>query len=153
MTKYTPKPTLRNIEFIGDHLNDSIVIGNYGDVKVVAKGNFNLSGLIFCSKSTVEFNIAGDGVLSFNGVCNKLIVRGMDGNCTLDLSNFTCKTVWCEYVKGNSLIILGASRTIELLSLDQEAIVKYDGKPILLNYSLRGNSKIEAFKNVQDIAC
>jgi hypothetical protein len=153
MAKIVGKQKTRNIEFIGDHRNDSIVIGNYGDVKMVAKGNFNLSGLIYCSKSTVEFNIGGEGTLSFNGVCNKLIIRGMEGNCTLDLSNFTCKTVWCEYVKGNSVIILGNARTIELISLDQEAIVKYDGKPILLNYSLRGNSKIQAYRNVHEVAC
>ena len=153
MTKNAGKSKVRNIEFIGDHRNDAIVVGNYGDVKMVVKGTFNLSGLIYCSKSTVEFNINGNGAMSFNGVCNRLIIRGMEGNCTLDLSNFTCKTVWCEYVKGNSVIILGSARTIELLSLDGEAIVKYDGKPILLNYSLRGNSKIEAYKNIQEIAC
>ena len=46
-------PSSRNIEFIGEHKNDSIVIGNYGDARFTAKGNFTLSGIIFCRRSTV----------------------------------------------------------------------------------------------------
>ena len=132
----------RKIEYIGNHSNDSIVIGNYGDVKFVAHGNFNLSGLIYCGKSTVEINLSGDGTVSFNGVCRRLLIRGIEGNCTLNLTNLSCEVVWCESVKGNSVINLGPTRIIELISLDHEAVVRYPGKPVLLNYSLRGNSKI-----------
>jgi hypothetical protein len=137
----------RRIEFIGEHSDDSIVIGNYGDVKFIAKGNFNLSGLIYCGKNTVEINMDGDGIVSFKGVCRKLLIRGIQGNCTLDLSNVTSQVIWCESVKGNSVITLGPTKVIELISLDNEAVVKYGGKPVLLNYSLRGNSKIEGWKN------
>jgi hypothetical protein len=136
----------RKIEFIGQHNDDSIVIGNYGDVKFVAKGSFNLSGLIYCGKNTVEFNLDGDGVVAFKGVCKKLLIRGITGNCTLDLSNLTSQIIWCESVKGNSMITLGPTKLIELISLDNDAVVKYEGKPVLLNYSLRGNSKIEGWK-------
>ncbi|HLP81536.1 MAG TPA: hypothetical protein VK141_06065 [Nitrosomonas sp.] len=141
MQKTSEKP--RRIEFIGNHKNDSIVIGNYGDVRFIANGNFELSGLIFCGKSTVELNVSGDGVVSFNGVCKKLLIRGIDGNCRLNLTNLTCQAVWVESVKGNAIIDLGKIKVIELISLDNEAVVRYPGKPILLNYSLRGNSKIE----------
>jgi hypothetical protein len=141
MQKTPPKP--RRIEFIGDHKNDSIVIGNYGDVQFVAQGNFDLSGLIYCGKSTVEINLQGQGVVSFNGVCRKLMIRGIDGNCTLNLTSLSCDVVWCESVKGNSIINLGRTRLIELISLDHQAVVRYPGNPVLLNYSLRGNSKIE----------
>ena len=141
-----PFSKARNFEFIGDHNNDSIVIGNYGDAKITAIGNFNLSGIIYCGKSTIEFNMAGDGAASFTGVCRKLMIRGMDGNCTLDLSQLSADIVWCESVKGNSLIILGPTRLIELINLDNEAVVKYEGKPLLMNYSLRGNSKILGWK-------
>ena len=136
----------RIIEFIGDHRDDSIVIGNYGDAKVTAIGNFTLSGLIYCGKSTVEFTMEGAGEASFTGVCKKLMIRGMDGNCTLDLSSVTSEVVRCEAVKGNCVVILGPTRLIELISLDHDAVVKYEGKPLLLNYSLRGNSKILGWK-------
>ena len=55
----TQKATIKNsipsrrIEFIGTYKDDSIVIGNYGDARFIAQGNFELSGLIFCSKNTV----------------------------------------------------------------------------------------------------
>ena len=145
-TKTIASP-VRKIEFIGEHIDDSIVIGNYGDVKFVAKGNFNLSGLIYCGKNTVEINLDGDGVVSFKGVCKKLLIRGIRGKCTLDLSNVTSQVVWCESVKDQSVITLGPTKLIELISLDNEAVVKYDGRPVLLNYSLRGNSRIEGWGN------
>lgn len=141
MAKALVKP--RRIEFIGDYKNDSIVIGNYGDATFVAEGTFDLSGLIYCGKNTVELQISGDGSIAFTGVCKKLLIRRIDGNCTLDLRNLTTQSVWCEAVRGRSVVTLGPTKTIELLSLDGEALVRYGGKPVLLNYSLRGNSKIE----------
>lgn len=140
-------PSSRKIEFIGEHKDDSIVIGNYGDVKVVAKGIFDLSGLIYCAKNTVEINLEGDGIVSFKGICKKLMIRGIRGNCTLDLSGLTSQSIWCEAVKDNAIITLGTTKVIELISLDNEAVVKYGGKPVLLNYSLRGNSRIEGWKS------
>jgi hypothetical protein len=136
----------RKIEFIGEHKDDSIVIGNYGDAKFVAQGTFDLSGLIYCSKNTVEISLEGDGIVSFKGICKKLIIRGVRGNCTLDLSGMTTQRIWCESVKNNAVITLGTTKIIELISLDDEAVVKYGGKPVLLNYSLRGNSRIEGWK-------
>lgn len=149
LLKALPKPTAvpRKIEFIGSHKDDAIVIGNYGDAKFVAKGTFDLSGLIFCSKSTVEISLEGEGTVAFRGTCKKLIIRGIRGNCTLDLSGMTTQRVWCESVKDNAVIILGTTRVIELISLDDEAVVKYPGKPVVMNYALRGNSRIESWKN------
>src|SRR5688572_3605416 len=135
----------RRIEFIGSYKDDSIVIGNYGDARFIAQGNFELSGLIFCSKNTVEINLDGEGSVTFRGVCKRLIVRNVRGNCTLDLTGMTTERVWCESVKDSAVITLGTTRIIELISLDDEAVVKYAGRPVLLNYSLRGNSRIEGW--------
>lgn len=148
MIKTLPKP--RKFEFIGNHQDDSIVIGNYGDAKFIAKGMFNLSGLIYCGKNTVEISLSGEGVVTFSGVCKKLMIRGIDGNCTLDLSNVTSELVWCESVKDSAIITLGPTKIIELISLDNHAVVRYPGKPLLLNYSLRGNSRIESWKSAME---
>lgn len=145
-TAVTATTPSRKIEFIGAHKDDSIVIGNYGDVQFVAKGNFDLSGLIYCGKNTVEFNVEGDGSLAFKGVCKKLMIRGIRGNCTLDLSNLSSQVVWCESVKDSAIVTLGPTKLIELISLDNDAVVKYGGKPVLLNYTLKGNSRIEGWK-------
>jgi hypothetical protein len=136
----------RKIEFVGNHKDDSIIIGNYGDVQLIAKGEFELSGLIYCAKNTVELNLEGTGVVTFKGVCKRLLIRGMFGDVSLDLTHLTSRSVWCESIKGNSRITLGPTKVIELISLDQNAVVKYEGKPALLNYSLRGNSRIEGWK-------
>ncbi len=137
-----PTP-VRNIEFIGNHTDDSIVIGNYGDVRFLAKGTFNLSGLVYCAKNTVEISLEGEGQVTFRGVCKRLLIRGVRGNCALDLRGVTAQKVWCESIKDQSRITLGPTKIIELISLDHDAVVKYDGRPIVLNYSLRGNSRIE----------
>jgi hypothetical protein len=135
----------RRIEFIGSYKDDSIVIGNYGDARFIAQGNFELSGLIFCSKNTVEINLDGEGVVAFRGVCKRLVVKNVRGNCALDLTGMTTERVWCESIKDSAVITLGTTRIIELISLDDEAVVKYGGRPVLLNYSLRGNSRIEGW--------
>jgi hypothetical protein len=146
MIKTLTKP--RKFEFIGNHSDDSIVIGNYGDARFVARGTFNLSGLIYCGKNTVEINLSGDGIVTFSGVCKKLMIRGIEGNCQLDLSNVTSEFVWCESIKDSAQVTLGPTKVIELISLDHEAIVRYPGKPLLMNYSLRGNSRIESWKSL-----
>lgn len=141
-TLLPPLSASRHFEFIGDHKDDGIVIGNYGDVKFVAKGNFDLSGLVFCSKNTVEISLEGEGRVALRGICKKVVIRGIRGNTTLDLSQLSSKFVWCESVKDQAVIILGPTKIIELISLDHNAVVHYDGKAVLMNYVLRGNSKI-----------
>lgn len=135
----------RRLEFIGHHKDDSIVIGNYGDARFIAQGTFELSGMIFCSKNTVEINVDGQGSIAFRGVCRRLLIRNIRGNCTIDLSGMTTERIWCESIKDSASITLGTTRIIELISLDDDAVVKYSGKPTLLNYSLRGNSRIDGW--------
>jgi hypothetical protein len=140
-------PSERNFEFIGHHQNDSILVGNYGDAKITAIGNFNLSGLIFCRQSTVEINMAGEGTARFNGICKKLVIQRVEGNCVLDLSNISCQTVRCEVVKGKSIILLGHIKFVEIINVEEEATVKYAGKPLLMNHSLYSDTEMEPLRN------
>lgn len=139
----------RNIQFLGDQKNHSILVGNYGDAKITAIGNFDLAGLIFCRKSTVEFDLAGDGIAKFKGICKQLIINRIDGNCTLDLRELSCQLVRCEVVKGKSVVILGKIRTIELISVDEEASVKYEGGPLIINHSI---AHAPAMDNLRSVA-
>lgn len=145
-TLLPPLSASRNFEFIGDHKDDGIVIGNYGDAKLVAKGNFDLSGLVFCSKNNVEISLEGNGTVTLRGVCKKLVLRGIRGNLTLDLSQLSSKFIWCESIKDQAVIKLGPTKIIELISLDNNAAVHYEGKPVLMNYVLRGNSQIHGHR-------
>lgn len=146
-TLLPPLSASRYFEFIGSHKDDSLVIGNYGDAKLVAKGNFDLSGLVYCSKNTVEISADGVGTVTLRGVCKRVLIRGVRGNTVLDLSQLSSKYVWCESVKDQAIIKLGPTKIIELISLDNEAAVHYDGKAVLMNYALRGNAKIHKEKD------
>jgi len=132
----------RHLEFIGDHNNDSIILGNYGDAKITAKGNFNLSGIIYCKKSTVEICLEGNGHVTFKGYCQKLLIQNISGHCTLDLSELSCDSMQCLSGQGTSTIILGKTKVIEQLVLVNDAVVRYPGSPLLASYSLSDNAKI-----------
>jgi hypothetical protein len=134
----------RNIRFIGDHKNDSLLIGNYGNAKITAIGNFRLSGLIFCPKSTIEFEIAGEGTARFNGICRKLLIQRVEGNCELDLTNVACQTVRCNEIKGKAVILLGNNiRSIEIISVEDGATIRYEGMPLIINHALSSSAGIE----------
>jgi hypothetical protein len=139
--KILKKP--RRIEFEGDHKSDSLLIGNYGDVDFVAKGNFDLSGMIY-SKNTVEFTVIGSGTIRFHGFCKKIIIHLVKGDCILDFSELSSKEVCCFSLRDKSSIKLGPTRVISRANVQDEAVFQYSSKPLLQNYSVVGNAKIEA---------
>lgn len=135
------KPT-RKIEFDGNHKNDSLLIGNFGDVEFTARGTFDLSGMIF-SKQNVEFTVIGDGSIRFHGVCRNIIIHLVKGNCTIDFSRLTSKAVTCISLRDSSRTMLGPTRIIQRANLQDEAVLTYSGNTFLQNYSVLGKSRIE----------
>jgi hypothetical protein len=132
----------RKIEFDGDHKNDSLLIGNFGDVEFTAKGVFELSGMIY-SKKTVEFTVIGSGLIRFHGVCKKIIIHLVKGDCLLDFSKLTTKEVCCVSLRDTSEIMVGPTKLISRANLQDEAVLKYSGTPRLQSYSIAGRSRIE----------
>jgi hypothetical protein len=133
----------RNLEFIGTNNNDLIVLGNYGDAKVTAKGIFNLSGIVLCRRSTLEIDMEGMGTISLKGNCKTLIIHNISGECTLDLTDFRCCRVHCLSASGKAAILLGRTTVIERLILFNDAYVRYPGRPVLHHYSLSDNARME----------
>lgn len=132
----------RTIEFTGEHKQDSLLIGNHGNVQFIAKGNFDLSGMIY-SKKTVEFTLIGNGLIRFRGFCQKVIIHLVKGNCTLDLSELGSEEVCCFSLRDTSRIMIGPTKIISRANVQDDAIFNYCKRPLLRSYSVAGNGRIE----------
>lgn len=143
----SPKQSLRQMqtrkfEFDGQHKNDSLLIGNFGDVEFTVKGEFDLSGMIY-SKKTIEFTVMGSGMIRFHGVCNKIVIHLVKGDCLLDFSRLTSKEVCCVSLRDNSRTMIGPTKVISRANLQDQAVFQYSGTPRLQSYSVAGRSRIE----------
>ena len=143
MKKITPA---RKIEYDGEHKDDSIMIGNFGDVDFVVKGDFELSGMIY-SKHTVTFTILGSGIIKFHGVCNKIIIHLVKGDCLLDLSQLESQEVVCFSLRDNSRTLIGTTKIISRANLQDEAVLRYMGSPRVHDYTVSGSSRIETIES------
>jgi hypothetical protein len=143
MNKKADKTQRTKMAFEGDHKSDSLMIGNFGDVEFLAKGVFDLSGMIF-SKKTVEFTVIGTGNIKFRGFCKKLIIHLVKGECILDLSALSSKEVICFSLRDKTKTMLGPTKVITRANVQDEAILKYANNALLQDYSIVGKAKIEA---------
>ena len=130
------------MEFEGDHKSNSLLIGNFGDVEIFAKGVFDLSGMIF-SKKTVEFTVIGTGNIRFHGSCKKLIIHLVKGECILDLSALSSKEVICVSLRDKSRTMIGPTKIITRANVQDEAVFHYKNNSLLQDYSIVGNARIE----------
>jgi hypothetical protein len=136
-------PITRNLKFIGYNKSDSIVVSNCGNATLIARGTFQLSGIIFSRQSTFEIDIDGKGAISFKGRCKNIIINNIIGECILDLSDVACRSVTCLSASGKSTIILGRTKVIKQLVIGNDTIVRYKGKPKLVNHLITENARFE----------
>jgi hypothetical protein len=135
-------PKKQRLNFSGNIKEDSLVVGSHGDAVITIDGKFDLSGIIYCPKYKVTLLIKGNGRVSFRGKCNKVIVKKMEGNCTLDLSDLTCKELRCESIRGQATVISGKTRVITQANLSDEAVLHIAERPLITNSYTTGSSKI-----------
>jgi hypothetical protein len=128
--------------FKGEVRDDSILIGSHGDATVQIDGVFDLSGIIYCPKYTVTLTIKGEGRISFRGKCNRIIIRKMEGNCVLDLSDVTCKELRCEWIKDQATVISGKTRLISQANLNDKAELHIAERPLITSSAVNGSSRI-----------
>ena len=136
----------RKIEYEGKREDDSILIGNFGDVDFIARGDFELSGMIY-SKHNVTFTVLGKGLIKFHGVCSKVIIHLVKGDCVLDLSELESHEVICVSLRDSSRTLIGPTKTISRANLQDEAILKYIGNHRVHNYTVSGSSRIETIES------
>lgn len=135
-------PKKQRFNFRGTIREDALVVGSHGDAIINVDGNFELSGIIYCPKYSVTITIKGEGKVSFRGKCNRIIIKKMEGNCTLDLSDLTCKELRCEAVRGQATVISGKTRVVTQANLSDEAELHIAKRPLITNSYTAGSSKI-----------
>ena len=130
------------LAFKGDVNKDDLLIGSHGNTEIRINGNFQLGGIIYCPKYTVTFIIQGDGRISFRGKCQRIIIKKMQGDCTLDLSDVTYKELHCQSLSGKAVVMAGNTRAISPAILADDATLHVDNRHLIFNPVTSGNSRI-----------
>jgi hypothetical protein len=128
--------------FKGDTKDDSVLIGSHGDTNVSVDGSFEISGIVYCPKYALTLSIVGNGTISFRGICNRIIIKKMTGDCTLDLRDLTCKELRCESVRKKSKIIAGKTRVVTRANLYDDAILQLVDRPLITSSLISGNAQL-----------
>ena len=126
----------------GSTSDDSLLIGSHGDAVLMVEGVFDLSGIIYCPKYTITITIKGNGKIALRGKCHTIIIKRMNGNCTLDLSEVTCRELRCECVGGQATVITGKTRLISQANLTDEAELHVATRPLITSSFISGSSRI-----------
>ncbi|MGC1241428.1 MAG: hypothetical protein WA874_07560 [Chryseosolibacter sp.] len=130
------------MEFTGNVEQTDLLIGSHGNTDIKVKGEFKLSGIIYCPKYTVTLDIKGDGKISFRGKCYRIVIKKMQGDCTLDLTDVTYKELHCQSLKGKSIVLAGNARAITPAILADEAVLHVNERQLIFNPITSGNSRI-----------
>lgn len=130
------------MEFTGNVEQTDLLIGSHGNTDIKVKGEFKLSGIIYCPKYTVTLDIKGDGKISFRGKCYRIVIKKMQGDCTLDLTDVTYKELHCQSLKGKSIVLAGNTRAITPAILADEAVLHVNERQLIFNPITSGNSRI-----------
>ena len=133
---------LRKYVFNGTSSCDSILIGNHGDAKLVANGQFNLSGILYSLDGRVRISANGNGQLVLRGKCRHLVIARSEGDCILDFSEVTCDVVTCESVRGRTMLILGKARRVEIINISEDATVRICSNPLVTARYIADNARI-----------
>lgn len=132
----------QQFSFKGEVKNDSVLIGSHGDAVITVDGNFEISGIVYCPKYTVTLSVAGTGTIAFRGICNRIVIRKMSGDCSLDLRDLTCKELRCESVRKKSKILGGKTRVVTKANLYDDAVLQFSDRPLITSSLTSGNSQL-----------
>lgn len=128
--------------FTGVVRQDNLLIGSHGHTDITINGDFQISGMVYCPKYTITLNIKGEGQLSLRGKCDRIIIRKMQGDCTVDLTEVTYKELHCQSLQDRSVVIAGNARAITPAILSDDATLHVHERQLIFNPVTSGNSKI-----------
>ncbi|RAW00593.1 hypothetical protein [Pseudochryseolinea flava] len=113
----------RRIVYSGkNNQDDSLVVGNHGPVQIVIKGDFYINGLVYCPKHRLQIYIKGNGRLALRGICKKIDIIRVNGNCVIDLEALKLSELELEELKGHTELIIGNIKQIRKGNIDEEVL-------------------------------
>lgn len=113
----------RKILFSGKNIqDDSLVVGNHGAAQIIIKGDFVINGLVYCPRYRVQIFIKGNGSLSLRGICKKVEIVRVSGNCVIDLEQLTLQELEVLELKGRTDLIVGKHKHLRKGSTDEETL-------------------------------
>jgi hypothetical protein len=137
---------MKTITFSGTAKSNSILFGNHDDLKILVTGNFDLSGLVFCQDYTLLLDISGNGRIALRGKCKKIIIKKVEGDCEVDLQEFSARELACDLVKGNAKIITGSVRIISFIRAEENSTFVHSPKSLCIASYVNDNAQIKRYE-------
>lgn len=106
----------------------NLVIGNHDHVQLVVKGNFVIDGLVYCPRYSLELVLQGDGTVTLHGICRRIILKKVSGNCLINLEEALVRELSCEDVGANSVLRMQSPRLILERNIHASADVFFGGR-------------------------
>ena len=114
-----PRKILYNGKNIQD---DSLVVGNHGAAQIIIKGDFAINGLVYCPRYRLQIFIKGNGNLSLRGICKRVEIVRVSGNCVIDFEELTLSEIELQDIKGRTDLILGKHKHLRKGNLEEEVL-------------------------------
>jgi hypothetical protein len=83
---------------------------------------------LFCPKYTVIISLKGSGTLALHGICKKMIIRSISGDCHLHLHDLKVNEFSCESIGGNSVLRMRQPRIVLEKNIRENARVIFEGR-------------------------
>lgn len=113
----------RKILYSGKNIqDDSLVVGNHGAAQIIIKGDFVINGLVYCPKYRLQIFVKGNGSLSLRGICKKVEIVRVSGNCLIDLEQLTLQELEVQELKGRTDLIVGKYKHLRKGNLGEEVL-------------------------------
>jgi hypothetical protein len=127
----------RRIIFNGHSYEKSLVIGNHDHIQLVAKGSFDLEGLIYCPKFSLELILQGEGALKLHGVCKRLVIKRVTGNIVMEMGAVRIQELSSVDLGGSSVLRMSTPKLVLEKNVHESAEIFFDGKKQRIKQSLR----------------
>jgi hypothetical protein len=105
----------------------SLVIGNHDHVQLVVRGDFVIDGLVYCPRYSLGLSLQGEGSVTLHGICRRVILRKVNGNCLVNLEELLVRELSCEDLGPNSILRMQTPRVILERNIHASAEVFFDG--------------------------